>query len=79
MHARPVREGLALLGTCLLGSNTLAFAKAPRSDPTATNYARLTLSQLRTIADEIETFGPYGRDVFLWTYALLGGGKNQAY
>jgi hypothetical protein len=29
----------------------------------------------RTIADEIETFGSYGRDVFFWTCALLGGGK----
>jgi hypothetical protein len=59
-----------------VGSNQLylELEKSARSQPTRRNLVRLSVEDIRRIADEIDTYDHFGFNLVLWLLARLDGG-----
>lgn len=53
----------------------LSLTKPARNDPTRLAYAHLTLSEIRSVADNINAFRKFGIDLFIYLVARQNGGK----
>jgi hypothetical protein len=72
MHSLTQNAGPSLGTTAKLH---LELGKRARSEPLRTNYARLSIENLRDIADEIDTYDNYGFNLLLWLMARPAGGR----